>query len=53
MTFRDPELQRLAEGVLNAPRSPQQTQLPPPDPKTALARVLRRQRRMALRLVTR
>ncbi len=51
MTFRDPELQRLAEGVLNAPRPPQQTLQPLPDPKTALARALREQRRRARRLL--
>ena len=47
MTFQDPELNRLAQQIVNRPPPGQ----PPPrvDPRAALARVLREQARRARR----
>ncbi len=47
MAFRNPELNRLFQDILNRPRG-QQVQ-PPTDGRAALARVLREQRRRARR----
>lgn len=52
MTFRNPELNQLFQEILKRPRGQRAAQ-PRPDPKAALARVLNRRRRTAVRLVAR
>ena len=52
MTFRDPELNRLSEQILNQLPGPQAGP-PPRDPRAAMTNLLRANRRQVIRRVSR
>ena len=53
MTFSDPELNKLAQQILNPSPQLPRDQAAPPNPRQALGRVLQRRREQLLRRVGR